>query len=79
MLCPDCVECCQQLKNAGIEYEFCDFADSLIHLKGFLAIRDQSELFCEVRKEGRIGIPCIVDENGTVCLSWECYVSQDKA
>lgn len=76
MLCPDCVQCCADLSSAGVAYTFLDFADNLANLKEFLAIRDQNALFDNVRAEGKIGIPCIVDEQGTVQLGWDCYVSQ---
>lgn len=79
MLCPDCVQCCEELKNAGVAYEFYDFSDSLLYLKEFLAIRDNSELFDNARKEGRIGIPCIVEETGTISLDWPHYVGQAEA
>ncbi|MBQ8768578.1 MAG: hypothetical protein IJZ15_02870 [Oscillospiraceae bacterium] len=79
MLCPDCVQCCEELTAAGVDYEFLDFADSLIHLKEFLAIRDKGELFDTARQEGKIGIPCIVEEDGSIKLDWSAYVSQDKA
>ena len=79
MLCPDCVQCCEDLKNAGVAFEFYDFADSLANLKAFLAIRDKSALFDTARAEGRIGIPCIVDEQGRITLDWACYVGQAEA
>lgn len=79
MQCPDCVECCEDLKKAGVDFEFRDFADSLLHLKEFLVIRDHSELFADIKEAGKIGIPCIVKEDGSVTLSWEAYVSQDEA
>ena len=79
MLCPDCVECCNDLNNAGVNYEFLDFADNLKNLKEFLVIRDRDEVFLEVRKNGSIGIPCIVDENGSLSLSWNDYVTQADA
>jgi len=79
MLCPDCVLCCEELTAAGVVYEFHDFADSLGNLKEFLAIRDNSELFDSARRERKIGIPCIVEDGGAVSLSWDAYVSQDKA
>lgn len=79
MLCPDCVECCDALTAAGVAYEFHDFADSLLNLKAFLAIRDSSKLFDTARKEGSIGIPCIVDEDGNITLSWGSYVDQAEA
>ena len=41
MICPDCVKCCQELKEAEIPFEYCDFGDSLLHLKEFLKLRDE--------------------------------------
>ena len=71
MLCPDCVNCCNALKEAAVEFEFCDFADSLKHLKEFLRLRDGNGLFDAPRAEGKIGIPCILREDGSVTLDWE--------
>ena len=74
MLCPDCVECREDLDKAGVEYEYLEFSENLRNLKEFLKIRDDSALFDEVRERGSIGIPCIVEEDGTVCLDWEKYM-----
>lgn len=74
MLCPDCVKCREDLDKAGVEYEYLDFSDSLKNLKEFLAIRDSSVLFDDVRKIGSIGIPCILEENGSISLDWEAYM-----
>ena len=74
MLCPDCVECRADLDRAGVEYEYLDFSECLKNLKEFLKIRDNSKLFDQVREHGSIGIPCIVEEDGTVCLDWEKYM-----
>ena len=79
MLCKDCVACVADLERAEAEFEFCDFAASLLYLKEFLAIRDSSPLFDDARQQGYIGIPCIVAEDGTVSLSWSEYVSQADA
>ncbi len=78
MLCKDCIQCCADLDACGVEYEFLDFRDDLSYLKAFLAIRDQSDLFTEIKKVGAIGIPCLVDDT-LVSLTWEQYVGQDKA
>lgn len=73
MLCPDCVNCCRELEEANVEFQFCDFADSLLHLKAFLKLRDENGIFNEVRAAGKIGIPCILREDGTLTLDWkEC-------
>lgn len=74
MLCKDCVQCRADLDAAGIAYEYHDFADSLLHLKEFLAIRDRDPLFVDVRKAGAIGIPCILREDGSIALDWAEYM-----
>ena len=74
MLCPDCVDCCRELSDAMVEFEFCDFADSLLNLKEFLKLRDANAAFDELRAAGKIGIPCIVREDGSVTLSWKEFL-----
>lgn len=74
MLCKDCVECVDDLKKANVEFEFLDFADSLLNLKEFLKIRDGSELFDPVREKGSIGIPAIVKADGSVTLDWDDFL-----
>lgn len=69
-LCPDCVRCCASMDQAGVAYEYHDFAEDLGALKTFLSIRDTDPRFAEIRGSGRIGIPCIVEEDGTVRLTW---------
>lgn len=74
MLCKDCVQCRQELTQAGVEYTFLDFRDDLQNLKDFLKIRDTSPLFDDLRGEGKIGIPCIVREDGSVALDWKVFL-----
>lgn len=74
MLCPDCVQCREELDKAGVSYEYLDFSDSLKNLKEFLAIRDSNPQFASVREAGSIGIPCLVDDDGKISLSWEEYM-----
>lgn len=73
-LCPDCVNCCRELTDAQVEFEYCDFADNLVHLKEFLKLRDESGLFNEIRAAGKIGIPCILREDGTITLGWNEFL-----
>ena len=79
MMCPDCVACRKDLDEAGIAYEYLDFAEDLRNLKAFLALRDSNPAFEQVRAEGKIGIPCILREDGTVTLQWSEYVGQAEA
>ena len=71
MQCPDCVECCKDLDAAGIQYTFIEFSDNLKNLKEFLVIRDNNPVFKEVKREGKIGIPCILNDDGSVSLTWK--------
>lgn len=75
MLCPDCVQIRKDLDGAGVEYDYFDFGESLLHLKEFLKLREDP-IFAEVKAKGGIGIPCIVREDGSVTLDWQEYVSQ---
>lgn len=77
MLCPDCVACRTDLDAAGVAYEYLDFSEHLINLKEFLVLRERPE-FEDVKKNGSIGIPCIVDEAGKIHFDWHIYVSQAK-
>ena len=70
-LCKDCVDCLEALDHSGVAYEFLDFSENLRNLKEFLALRDQSPMFAQVKKEGKIGIPCLVGEDGALSLTWE--------
>lgn len=70
MLCRDCISCKEKLDQAGIDYDFLDFASDLSYLKEFLKIRDSNPLFSKVKQEGQIGIPCIQFEDGNVTLDW---------
>ena len=79
MLCKDCVQCVAELKQANVSFEFYDFADDLANLKAFLKIRDNSPLFDDARREGYIGIPCIVAEDEMIHLDWSEYVTQADA
>lgn len=74
MLCPDCVQCREDLDKAGVDYSYLDFAEDLKNLKEFLVLRDSNELFNDVKENGSIGIPCIVGENGEVSLDWTKYL-----
>ena len=74
LLCPDCVQCKNDLTAAGVAFEYYDFSDNLWNLKTFLSIRDTDPQFAEIKERGSIGIPCILEEDGTVSLDWKKYM-----
>ena len=73
-LCKDCVACRADLDRAGVAYEYWDFSENLAWLTEFLAMRDGNSVFESARKEGMIGIPCIVTEDGRVTLDWQEFM-----
>ena len=74
MLCPDCVRIREDFERDGIFYEYRDIGENLLYLSEFLARRDREPVFVPVQEAGRIGIPCIVREDGSVSLSWEEFM-----
>lgn len=74
MLCPDCVQCLEELDVAGVEYQFCDIGNDLRSLKEFLKLRDSDPLYDAVREIGSIGIPTILLPDGSVTLAWDQFL-----
>ena len=74
MQCKDCVECVEAFRANGVSYEFLEFSDSLAYLKEFLVIRDHNDVFAEIRGSVKIGIPCLVCDDGEVTLDWKKFV-----
>ncbi len=74
MLCPDCVECRESYDRAGVSYQYLDFSEDLRNLKEFLTLRDACPCFVEARAQGKIGIPCIVTEEGIASLDWRSFM-----
>ena len=76
--CPDCVACKEILEKNHIPFEYVDITGSIRGLKQFLALRDHSEAYDEVKKEGYIGIPTLVLEDGTIRFDYEEWLKEEK-
>ena len=68
--CPHCRDCKAQFDANGIEYEYIDITGSMKTLKQFLKLRDKLPVFEDIKAEGRVGIPCLVKEDGTIVFDW---------
>ena len=73
-LCPDCVKCKEELEAAGVPFLYLNISESLLYLKKFLKHRDENELFSEIRTKGKIGIPCIEREDGSITFEWDEFL-----
>lgn len=67
-ICPDCEDAEAVLKEKNIDYVYVDITETTANLKEFLKIRDTNPLFHQVKRDGGIGIPCFVLEDGSVTL-----------
>ncbi len=47
-----------------MEFEFHDISANLDNLKDILNLEKKSPLYIPVKAEGRIGIPCFINEDG---------------
>ena len=72
--CPDCVNCKRDLEAAGVKFLYMNISENLLFLKKFLKLRDENSCFEDIRKNGKIGIPCIQREDGTVTLEWDEFL-----
>ena len=52
------------LSQNNISFNYIEITDSMQNLKIFLKYRDNYPQFEEIKKKGRIGIPCIMINNG---------------
>jgi glutaredoxin-related protein len=68
-ICPDCVGAKKQLeKCSDIELDYRNITKSTRILKEFLSYRDHDEIFTSIVKDGKIGIPFFILEDGTKTL-----------
>lgn len=68
--CPDCSHVERQAREKG-NYEIIDIGAHVRNLKEFLRLRDSDPAFDGAKRNGSVGIPCFVLEDGSVTLSPE--------
>lgn len=65
-ICPDCVKAKEVLVNFhNIELDYRNITEKTSILKEFLSYRDHDTIFSDVIKNGKIGIPFFISEDGT--------------
>lgn len=66
VLCPDCVDAFDILKEKNIDYDYVDINESMKTLKEFLKLRDNRDEFKEIRENSNVGIPCFLFDDGSI-------------
>lgn len=56
------------LLQNDIKFFYADITESMLHLKNFLKYRDNNPEFKEIKEAGRVGLPCIVINDGEKIL-----------
>lgn len=54
----------EYLSQNNIDYIYLDITENMLNLKKFLKYRDNRPEFDEIKKTGRVGLPCIVINDG---------------
>lgn len=68
--CPHCAYIIPQVQSRS-DYKIIDIGEDVHDMREFLKLRDHSPVFDEVKKEGRVGVPCFVREDGSITLKPE--------
>lgn len=68
-ICGDCIAMRKEFDEKGLEYEFVEVTESIPLMREFLTLRDTEDVFAEVRREHRIGVPCFVLPDGSLTLN----------
>lgn len=68
-ICPSCVETKKTLDKIELEYEYFDITENTNYLREFLKLRDTRHEFEQIKKEGRIGIPCFLTEDDYIVFN----------
>ncbi len=71
-LCPDCRVAVERAKAEGLKFEFHDMLENLQDMRLYLKLRENHpEVFDELRKDNKVGIPLFVLPDGTISVDTE--------
>ena len=78
MICKECLEAREWLPAAGIQFEYADITVDIANMKEFLHLRDTRKEFDAVKKQGGIGIPCFVKDDGSIVIGVKNLLEETK-
>ena len=61
---PGCEPAKEYLSNHDVKFVYLDISENMLNLKMFLKYRDNYEVFNEIKEAGKVGLPCIVVNDG---------------
>lgn len=66
------------LSDNEVNYAYLDITENMLNLKLFLKYRDNAPEFKDIREAGRVGVPCIVINNGEQIILDHTTVNTDN-
>ena len=78
MICKECVEAREWLPAAGIQFEYADITVDIAKMREFLHLRDTRKEFDAVKKNGGIGIPCFLKDDGSIVIGVKNLLEETK-
>ena len=76
-ICSGCREALELFREkAFTEFEFIEITETTDNLRAFLKLRDERPELAEAKREGCIGIPCFVREDGSILMEPEKVLDQ---
>ena len=75
--CPYCDFIYEQIKDRKDEFEYINIGEHISNLSAFMKLRDSSPVFDHCKEINDIGLPALIDEDGTVFLDWEGYLTEN--
>ena len=73
-ICSGCRELKAKLDENNIAYEFVEITENIPSLRAFLKMRDTNPMFDEIKEQGRVGIPVIELDDGTLTMDEEAVL-----
>ena len=67
-LCQYTLYALNKLKDYKVKIDFKDILSCHADLKAYLNLRDNSDLYAQIRGTERLGIPCFIREDGNITL-----------
>lgn len=76
--CPDCIECLKKMNEQKVQYEFRNITGKLQFLKEYIEMRDHSHSFIKIKREGKLGIPCIYITDDVQIFDWGNFLTDEQ-
>lgn len=76
--CSDCIECLKRMDEKKVRYEFRNITGKLQFLKEYIELRDYSHSFIKIKREGKLGIPCINIAEDVQIFDWETFLTDEQ-